>query len=167
MPWTLPVLIGPEGVRTFRGTQARQLVYQEAGEFLDVCEDNLSYIWQDDVVCQHLDLANPTHLGVVAEEVRTLTSTDPSWLTLDGLLEPIARAISFMACCALVKVYDTQRNLGPWVSVGTMIANTEYCVQLVLDQCRREQPYWIEKSRKAREARRQAQRYVFNILYKF
>ena len=134
---------------------------------MDVCEDSLSYIWQDDVVCQQLDLSNPTHLGVVAEEIRCLTGSEPTWLSLDGLLEPIARAICFMACRALVKVYDTQSNLNQWVSVGTMIANTEHCIQLVLNQCTREQPYWIEKARRAKEARRQAQRYVFNILYKF
>ena len=144
MPWSLSSLIGPFGIRLYSGDDARKLAYQERFLLSDLDQQTLAYIWGDSVVAECVSLYNTNHIGIILDEIKSLTDAEPTRINVSGMKEPIARLICFIALRILVRVYDTQSRLEVWSSMDDMTRNVNRCIAQEICGWQREQLYWAE-----------------------
>lgn len=124
------------------GLAARQLVWQERSLLANIPDSLLEYVWGDDTLHRDLDLRSPTHWGVVLDEIHGLTNPVPCQLSLQGMREPIAVAIAFIACRCLARIYDVQSRLPQWATLGWMAKAIEMSISAEVNTWAREQVYW-------------------------
>ena len=142
LPWTLPTLIGPDRLRSMSGPLARQLAYQERDQFENVSDTLLSYIWSEPEVVVGLDLTDPIHTGIVLEEITKLTRDCPTQLAVDGMREPIARSIAFLAARCLTRSFRFLSALPIWSTVDDHHSVITQCTASELADQARQQAFW-------------------------
>ena len=158
-PWLFTTLLGPRGIRSFSGDQARELVFQERLTLENLDEQGLSFVWCSKELHRDVDFRNPTHLAVIGGVMRYLLSDIPSQLDVKNFREPIARCITYLAAMALVEYFKKVKGMHEWVPNCTRREVGEQCIQLVLARARREQPYWKERSLGVRYQSHESDRY--------
>ena len=93
-------------------------------------------------------MENPNHIAIILDEVKSLTQDDPTQIDVEGLKEPIARLICFVALRVLSRVFESQGRLAVWSSIGAMTENINLQIAREFNGWQREEPFWSEYARR-------------------
>ena len=135
------------------GPMARQLVFQERYQFENLCDSLLDYIWSEPELVVGLNLMDPIHISVVLEEITKLTRDSPTQIAVDGMREPIARAIAFLAARCLVRIFRFTSFLPIWSPIEELHSVITQCTASEVTEQARQQQFWhADLERKELEA---------------